>query len=139
MRMHAQPFAEDGRRKLHGQNLAAALLEGAFQRIGSALKKRGGEIPAVGPVPCTDPQAPCLLKPWFDLFFKVWGGRANLAGQNGTETCGRGQTLLRCRFCVVEARPLIFDGHFLEAESSRLVFVRFFISGQEHRVNLTQT
>ena len=80
MRMHAQPFAEDGRRKLHGQNLAAALLEGAFQRIGSALKKRGGEIPAVGPVPCTDPQAPCLLKPWFDLFFKVWGGRANFGG-----------------------------------------------------------
>ena len=81
----------------------------------------------------------CMAWPWFDLFFKVWGGRANLAGQNGTETCGRGQTLLRCRFCVVEARPLIFDRHFLEAESSRLVFVRFFISGQEHRVNLTQT
>ena len=134
MRMHAQPFAEDGRRKLHGQNLAAALLEGAFQRIGSALKKRGGEIPAVGPVPCTDPQAPCLLKPWFDFFFISlgWTRVQILAGQNGTETCGRGQTLLRCRFCFIEARPLIFDGHFLEAESFRLVFVRFFISGQEH-------
>ena len=131
MRMHAQPFAEDGRRKLHGQNLAAALLEGAFQRIGSALKKRGGEIPAVGPVPCTDPQAPCLLKPWFDLFFKVWGGRANLAGQNRTETCGRAQTLLRCRFSFTEARPLRFDRHFVCGESYKLVFVRISIGGRE--------
>ena len=47
MRMHAQPFAEDGRRKLHGQNLAAALLEGAFQRMESALREPGGEIPGV--------------------------------------------------------------------------------------------
>ena len=73
------------------------------------------------------------------FFYKSGVDVQILAGQNGTETCGRGQTLLRCRFFVVEARPLIFDGHFLEAESSRLVFVRFFISGQEHRVNLTQT
>ena len=139
MHMHADPFADGRSRKWYGENFAAARLEGTNQAMVGALKARGGEILAVGPVPCTDPQAPCLLKPWFDLFFKVWGGRANLAGQNGTETCGRGQTLLRCRFCVVEARPLIFDRHFLEAKSSRLVFVRFFISGQEHRVNLTQT
>ena len=80
MHMPADPFAEDGMRKLHGQNLAAALLEGAFQRIGSALKKRGGEIPAVGPVPCTDPQAPCLLKPWFDLFFISLGWTCKFGG-----------------------------------------------------------
>ena len=44
MHMHADPFAEDGRRKLHGQNLAAALLEGAFQRMESTLREPGGEI-----------------------------------------------------------------------------------------------
>ena len=102
MHMHADPFAEDGRGKLHGQNLAAALLEGAFQRMESALREPGGEILAVGAVPCTAPQAPCLLKPWFDLFFKVWGGRANLAGQNGTETCGRGQIQCNATFALLK-------------------------------------
>ena len=67
MHMHADPFAEDGRRKLHGQNLAAALLEGAFQRMESALSELGGEILAVEAVPCTAPQAPCLLKRCFDI------------------------------------------------------------------------
>ena len=75
-----QPFAEDGRRKLHGQNLAAALLEGAVQRIDSALREPGVEILAVGPVPCTDPQAPCLLKTCFDLFFKSLGWTCKFGG-----------------------------------------------------------
>ena len=80
MHMHADPFAEDGRGKLHGQNLAAALLDGAVQRMNSALREPGGEIPAVGGVPCTAPQAPCLLKPWFDLFFKSLGWTCKFGG-----------------------------------------------------------
>ena len=96
-----------------------------------SLKARGGETPAVGGVPCTAPQAPCLLKTWCDLFFKVWGGRANLAGQNGTETCGKAQTLLRCRFSFTEAVPLRIDGHFVCGESYKLVFVRVSIGGRE--------
>ena len=80
MHMHADPFAEDGRRKLHGQNLAAALLEGAFHPLESALREPGGEILAVGAVPCTAPQAPCLLKPWFDIFFISLGWTCNFGG-----------------------------------------------------------
>ena len=94
MHMHADPFAEDGRRKLHGQNLAAALLEGAFQRMESALREPGGEILAVGAVPCTAPQAPCLLKPWFDLFFislgwtcKFWRDRTGQKLVEGAKLC----------------------------------------------------
>ena len=56
MHMPPFPFPEDGRGKLHGRNLAAALLEGAAQEMNSALKKRGGEIPAMGGVPCMAPQ-----------------------------------------------------------------------------------
>ena len=131
MRMHALPFAEERRKECHGLNSAAALLEGAVQVMDSALKARGGENPAVGGVPCTAPQAPCLLQTLVRLFFKVWGGRANLAGQNGTETCGRAQTLLRCRFSFTEARPLRFDRHFVCGESYKLVFVRISIGGRE--------
>ena len=47
MRMHAHPFVEEGRHAPHGRNLATALLEGAVQVMDSALKARGGEIPAV--------------------------------------------------------------------------------------------
>ena len=129
--MHALPFAEERRKEFHGLNSAAALLEGAVQVMDSTLKAHGGGIQTVGPVPCTAPQAPCLLKTWCDLFFKVWGGRANLAGQNGTETCGRAQTLLRCRFSFTEARPLRFDRHFVCGESYKLVFVRISIGGRE--------
>ena len=131
MRMHALPFAEERRREFHGLNSAAALLEGAVQVMDSTLKAHGGGIQTVGPVPCTAPQAPCLLKTWCDLFFKVWGGRANLAGQNGTETCGRGQTLLRCRFSFTEVVPLRIDRHFVCGESYKLVFVRVSIGGRE--------
>ena len=80
MRMHALPFAEERRREFHGLNSAAALLEGAVQVMDSALKARGGEIPAVGGVPCTAPQAPCLLKTWFDLFFKSLGWTCKFGG-----------------------------------------------------------
>ena len=57
MHMPPFPFPEDGRGKLHGRNLAAALLEGAVQEMDSALKNRSGEIPAMGGVPCTAPQS----------------------------------------------------------------------------------
>ena len=73
MRMHALPFAEERRREFHGLNSAAALLEGAVQVMDSTLKAHGGGIQTVGPVLCTAPQAPCLLKTCFDLFFKSLG------------------------------------------------------------------
>ena len=135
--MHAHacsPLRVGMRREFDSRNLATALLEGTVQVIESALKARGGEIPAVGGVPCTaGPSSAMSAETVVRPFFHKSGVDVHiLAGQNGTETCGRGQTLLRCRFCFIEARPLIFDGHFLEAESFRLVFVRFFISGQEH-------
>ena len=50
MHMPPSPFPEDGRGKLHGRNLAAALLEGAVQGMDSALKARGGEIPAISAI-----------------------------------------------------------------------------------------
>ena len=56
MHMHADPFADGRSRKWYG------------------------EILAVGPVPCTDPQAPCLLKTWFDLFFKSLGWTCKFGG-----------------------------------------------------------
>ena len=105
----------------------------------SALKARGGETPAVEGVPCTAPQAPCLLKTWCDLFFKSLGWTCKFGGTERDKSLWKGPNSVQRNFCIVEARPLIFDGHFLEAKSSRLGFVRFFISGQEHRVNLTQT
>ena len=80
MHMHADPFAEGRSRKWHGRNFDAARLEGTNQAMVGALKARGGEILAVGPVPCTDPQAPCLLKPWFDLFFKSLGWTCKFGG-----------------------------------------------------------
>ena len=73
MRMHAHPFVEEGRHAPHDRNLATALLEGAVQVMDSTLKAHGGGIQTVGPVPCTAPQAPCLLKTWCDLFFTSLG------------------------------------------------------------------
>ena len=131
MRMPPFPFAEDGRRERHTRNFATVLLEGAVQGMDCALREPGGEIPGVGAMPCTAPQAPCLLKTWCDLFFKVWGGRANLAGAKRDNTCGRAQTLLRCRFSFTEAVPLRIDRHFVCGESYKLVFVRISIGGRE--------
>ena len=54
-----------------------------------------------------------------------------MAGQNGTETCGKAQTLLRCRFSFTEAVPLRIDRHFVCGESYKLDFVRVSIGGRE--------
>ena len=131
MRMPPFPFAEDGRRERHTRNFATVLLEGAVQGMDCALREPGGEIPGVGAVPCTAPQAPCLLQTLVRLFFKVWGGRANLAGAKRDSTCGNGETLLRYRSGVSEARPLRFDRHFVCGESYKMVFVRISIGGRE--------
>ena len=80
MRMPPFPFAEDGRRERHNRNFATVLLEGAVQGMDCALREPGGEIPGVGAVPCTAPQAPCLLKTWCDLFFKSLGWTCKFGG-----------------------------------------------------------
>ena len=78
--MHADPFADRRSRMWYGENFAAVYREGTNQAMAGALKARGGEILAVGPVPCTDPQAPCLLKTCFDLFFKSLGWTCKFGG-----------------------------------------------------------
>ena len=42
MHMHADPFVEECGQEFHSRSLATALLEGAVQRMDSALKTRGG-------------------------------------------------------------------------------------------------
>ena len=71
MHMHADPFAEDGRRKLHGQNFAAALLEGAFQRMESALREPSGEIRRPRPVFLKSEHL-CLSLPFLALSLNVF-------------------------------------------------------------------
>ena len=105
MRMPPFPFAEDGRRERHTRNFATVLLEGAVRGMDCALREPGGEILAVGAVPCTAPQAPCLLKTWFDLFFsksgvdvQIWRDRTGQKLVVGPKLC-----------CVVDSASLKLD------------------------------